>query len=107
MPHFWGSQSVSDVVIRSVFNKYDKDGSNHLSMDETKHLLADDLGLDENGVRAFQLIMDSDSNYKHNHSAEDDYTVTFEEFKRFVKSPNIATMLNRPSHSTYHLLTSA
>lgn len=51
---------VPDVVVRSLFHKYDTDGSGNLGKNEMLNLLKDDLGLKDEQARACIMLVDKD-----------------------------------------------
>lgn len=64
------------VVLRSLFYKYDKDGSGKLSKDELQTLFVDDLGFTNEQANAYSLLLDKDG----------DNELSFEEFHIWLKS---------------------
>ncbi|XP_068682286.1 uncharacterized protein [Montipora foliosa] len=52
--------NVPDVVVKSLFHKYDTDRSGHLGKNEMLKLLKDDLGLKEDEARACVMMVDKD-----------------------------------------------
>jgi len=65
-----------DIVLKSLFYKYDTDSSGLLSMNEVKTLLESDLGLTYEEAEAYTLLLDKDSSGK----------LSFEEFKTWLNS---------------------
>ena len=68
--------SAPSVVLRSLFYKYDKDGSGQLSKEELVSLFQDDLGFTKEQSDAYSLLLDKDGNNE----------VSFEEFNGWLKS---------------------
>lgn len=77
---------VPDVVIRSIFDKYDKDGSKVLERPEILALLGD-MGLDEQQAELCFLMMDKDGN---NNVSKDEFLQWFQkgEGAKVVDDPN-------------------
>ena len=68
--------NAPSVVLRSLFYKYDKDGSGQLSKEELVSLFQDDLGFTKEQSDAYSLLLDKDGNNE----------VSFEEFSGWLKS---------------------
>lgn len=54
------SADVPEIVVKSLFRKYDTDGSWRLGKKEMLSLLKDDLGLEDNQAQACILMVDKD-----------------------------------------------
>lgn len=52
--------NVPDIVVKSLFQKYDTDGSGRLGKKEVLTLLKDDLGMKEDQAQAQYMLMDKD-----------------------------------------------
>lgn len=52
--------NVPEIVVKSLFQKYDTDGSGRLGKKEVLTLLKDDLGLKEDQAQAQYMLMDKD-----------------------------------------------
>ena len=85
------------VVLKSLFGKYDCDGSGYLSKTELVTLLSEDLALDKQDVEAFSLLMDKDASHK----------ISFDEFSKWIQDPNQSGLLMDPTGSKYHILMKA
>lgn len=70
-------ENTPDLIIHSLFSKYDFDGSGALTMDELPSLLRD-LGIGEEAAETYSLLIDKDG------SGE----VTYDEFKAWLKQGN-------------------
>ncbi|XP_064651273.1 squidulin-like [Lineus longissimus] len=68
--------NTPDIVLKSLFMKYDTDGSGGLGADELKVLLKDDFGLTEDQAKTYALVLDKDGNKN----------VTFDEFAAWLRS---------------------
>ena len=68
--------NAPNVVLKSLFLKYDKDGSEKLQAEELRTLFEEDLGLNADAAKAYSLLLDKDG------SGE----VSFEEFKAWLSS---------------------
>jgi len=64
------------VVLKSLFLKYDKDGSGELDKSELVVLFQDDLGFNKEQSEAYALLLDKDGNGN----------VSFDEFNAWLKS---------------------
>lgn len=69
-------ENTPDIVIKSLFNKYDKDSSGYLSTKELPDLLTKDLGLSDEESEMYTLLLDKDA----------DGCLNFEEFKKWLNS---------------------
>lgn len=65
-----------DIVLKSLFLKYDKDNSGYLSKEELNSLLIDDLGLTAAQADAYSLLIDSNADSK----------LSFQEFAKWLRS---------------------
>ena len=90
-------EKVPDLVLRSLFTTYDKDGSGYLSANEVRGLLVKDLGLSESESDAFSLLMDEDGSN----------SISFEEFKEWIQGNNKAGIIFDPTCQKYQLLIKA
>ena len=88
---------VPDIVVKSLFSKYDNDSSGSLSPDEVKTLLVEDLAISKDEVDAFALLMDRDASNR----------VTLEEFTKWLRDPNQSGLIRDPTGSKYHTLLQA
>ena len=52
--------NVPDVAVKSLFHKYDTDGSGHLGKNEMLKLLKEDLGLSDEKAHACIMMIDKD-----------------------------------------------
>ena len=52
--------NIPDIVVKSLFKKYDTDGSGRLGKKEVLTLLKDDMGLREDQAQAQYMLMDKD-----------------------------------------------
>lgn len=66
---------LPDVVMRSLFLKYDKDNSGYLDMDELKTLFVDDFRLNLKQTEVYAHLLDKDGDSK----------VSFEEFSTWIR----------------------
>ena len=64
------------IVLKSLFHKYDKDGSGQLSKAELAVLFKEDLGFNNEQSEAYALLLDKDGNGE----------VSFDEFNSWLKS---------------------
>ena len=83
------------VVLKSLFYKYDKDGSGQLSKSELAVLFKEDLGFNNEQANAYALLLDRDGNGQ----------VSFEEFNSWLKSGEKFQNVN--DKSRYHRLVKA
>lgn len=54
------SASVPDIVVKSLFYKYDTDGSGRLAKKELMTLLKEDLGMEDDQAQACFMLVDKD-----------------------------------------------
>ena len=87
--------NTPDVVLKSLFLKYDKDGSGKLNHQELSALFRDDLGLTREQADAYSLLLDRDGSSN----------VSFEEFKSWLNSGEKLQNIN--DKSRYHRLRQA
>ena len=73
---FFGNVETPDLVLRSLFSKYDKDNSGSLMGPELQQLLQEDLGMDTEQAEIYTLLRDEDGSN----------SLTFEEFKKWLNS---------------------
>ncbi|XP_065068411.1 calmodulin-like protein 3 [Rhopilema esculentum] len=69
-------KNVPQIVLKSLFTKYDKDGSGQLNRLELQGLFVDDLGLSKEQAESYAYLLDKDGNGK----------VSFEEFNSWLHS---------------------
>ena len=86
-----------DIVLRSVFRKYDVDNSGFLAISEVRRLLGEDLAMNKEEIEAFSLLLDKDASHK----------VSYDEFKAWMQSPNRAGLARDPTGSKYNILLKA
>lgn len=70
------NENTPSIVIRSLFNKYDKDGSGRLNYGEINDLLQNDLGFSKEQAKVYSMLLDKDG----------DQTISFEEFLDWLHS---------------------
>lgn len=70
------SEEVPEVVVKSIFTKYDTDGSGSLQKDELMILLQQDLGMDAKQAETVMMVVDKDGSGD----------VSFEEFLQFLRN---------------------
>ncbi|XP_078383314.1 neo-calmodulin-like [Oculina patagonica] len=70
-------EDVPDMVIKSIFSNYDKDGSGCLEKSEILAMLQGDMGLDEKQAEVCFMLIDKDGSK----------SVTFAEFAEWFRSP--------------------
>lgn len=70
------SEEVPDVVVKSIFQKYDTDGSGSLQKSELMILLKQDLGMDAKQAEAVMMMMDEDGSGD----------VSLQEFLQFLRT---------------------
>lgn len=68
--------NTPSIVIRSLFDKYDKDGSGRLNYSEINDLLQQDLGFLKEQANVYSLLLDKDG----------DQSISFEEFLDWLRS---------------------
>lgn len=69
-------KKVPEIVLRSLFDKYDSDHNDRLDAKEFNILVSDDLGLSMEQTEAYRYLLDRDA----------DGRVSFEEFAMWFKS---------------------
>lgn len=69
-------ENTPDIVIRSLFQKYDRDSSGQLSVKEIPELLTNDLGLSTEEAETYTLLLDKDASG----------SLSFDEFKSWLTS---------------------
>ena len=69
-------ENTPDIVIRSLFQKYDRDSSGQLSVKEIPELLTNDLGLSTEEADTYTLLLDKDASG----------SLSFDEFKSWLTS---------------------
>jgi len=75
MSSYFG-EDTPDIVLKSLFQKYDKDSSGQLSVKELPELLTNDLGLSTEQAEAYTLLLDKDASG----------SLSFDEFKSWITS---------------------
>ena len=73
---YFGDVETPDLVLKSLFAKYDKDSSGSLMDAELKQLLQEDLGMDTEQAEIYTLLRDEDGSK----------SLTYEEFKKWLNS---------------------
>jgi len=91
---YFGSDTP-EVVLRSLFTKYDQDNSGHIGKEELLTLLTDDLGLSDSEADVYTHLMDKDGSS----------SVCYDEFKHWFCDGDKLNALN--DQSRYHLLSKA
>ena len=69
-------ENTPDIVLKSLFQKYDTDNSGLISMSEIPQLLRGDLGLNGDEAETYTLLLDKDASGK----------LSFDEFKDWLNS---------------------
>ena len=69
-------KNVPKIVLKSLFAKYDKDGSGQLNREELKGLFVDDLGLSKEQAESYAYLLDKDGNGR----------ISFDEFNQWLQS---------------------
>lgn len=87
--------NTPDVVLKSLFKKYDSDNSGFISTSELPVFLRDDLGLSENEADIYALLVDKDANGKLN----------FNEFKAWLH--NGGKLVNVNDSSRFYMMEKA
>ena len=90
-------ESVPEVVLQSLFAKYDKNNSGYLTEQDIRVLLVHDLGMSEDESDAFSMLMDVDGNN----------SISFEEFKGWIQGNNQSGLIFDPHGKRYNLLLKA
>ena len=75
--------STPDIVIKSLFNKYDTDDNGRLEIIELHTLLCDDLGLSDEETEAYIFLMDI-----HNNGS-----MEYQEFREWPRNDDCGTIL--------------
>ena len=70
------NDNTPSIVIRSLFDKYDKDGTGRLNCSELDDLLQKDLGFAKEEAKAYSMLLDKDG----------DQSISFEEFLQWLRS---------------------
>lgn len=68
------SETTPRIVVKSLFSKYDVDGSGRLQRDELMQLLRHDMGMDPKQAEAMALVVDKDGSG----------SVSFDEFMEWI-----------------------
>lgn len=76
--------NTPQVVIRSLFDKYDKSGTGTLDAQELNELLQKDLGFKKEQANVYSMLLDKDG----------DQNISFEEFLAWLRSGERFTMIN-------------
>ncbi|KAK3097326.1 hypothetical protein FSP39_008677 [Pinctada imbricata] len=87
--------NAPNVVLKSLYLKYDKDGIGKLNKNELTTLFKDDLGMTDSQSEAYSLLLDKDG----------DANVSFEEFVAWLKSGE--KFKNMEDQSRYYKLQKA
>lgn len=87
--------NAPEIVLKSLFLKYDKDQSGQLNKSELSVLFQDDLGFTKDQSEAYALLLDKDGNAQ----------VSFEEFHAWLKSGE--KFKNIDDKTRYHKLKKA
>jgi len=87
--------NVPEIVVKSLFQKYDTDGSGRLGKREVLTLLKDDLGLKEDQAQAQYMLMDKDG----------DGDMSFDELRVWLRSGQ--GFSNIDNSSRYYVLQKA
>lgn len=69
-------KNVPEVVLQSLFKKYDQDGSGLLSQTELRNLFQSDLGMTKDQAEAYSMLLDKDGSK----------SVSFEELHQWLSS---------------------
>lgn len=88
-------KDTPDIVLQSLFSKYDKDGSGILGKNELRTFMQDDLGLDTEQSEIYTLLNDGDGSN----------TWSFGEFKIWLNSCENFQIIN--NSSKYYLMSQA
>jgi Ca2+-binding EF-hand superfamily protein len=83
--------NTPDIVLRSLFMKYDRDGSDGLGVEELRQLLKEDLGMTADQAKTYTLLLDKDGNKN----------VTFDEFAAWLRSGEKFNTLNDSTRYYY------
>ncbi|XP_038065548.1 probable calcium-binding protein CML25 [Patiria miniata] len=81
------NSDVPEIVLKSLFSKYDKDGSGSLNSEELKTMAQNDLGMNKNQAEAFIMLGDKDGNQR----------ISFQEFYEWIKSGERFSMIDDSS----------
>lgn len=87
-------EEVPDIVLKSLFKKYDRNKDGLLTEKEIRVLLIEDLGMGERESDAFSMLMDVDGNN----------SVSFDEFKGWIRGNNRSGLIFEPTGKRYQLL---
>lgn len=85
-------ENTPDIVLKSLFNKYDTDGSGSLSTKELPDLLQNDLGLSVEESEMYTLLLDKDANGR----------LSFDEFKKWLNSGEKLQNLDSERYNTMY-----
>lgn len=85
-------EGTPDIVLKSLFAKYDSDGSGNLSISELPQLLQNDLGLSQEEAETYSLLVDKDASGK----------LSFDEFRAWLNSGEKFKNVNDASR--FHLM---
>ncbi|KAK3098665.1 hypothetical protein FSP39_021751 [Pinctada imbricata] len=94
-PKSFFNPNAPDIVLRSLYMKYDIDGNGKLDRNELTSLLKDDLGLTDSQVEAYYLLLDKDGDAK----------ISFDELVSWLKSGE--RFKNIQDKTRYHRLQKA
>ena len=74
-------KNVPKVVLRSLFMKYDADGSGVLNQSELKQLFQNDLGMSKDQSEAYSMMLDKDGSQSVNFEELHEWLSSGEKFK--------------------------
>ena len=84
---YFGTTETPELVLKSLFSKYDKDNSGTLAGKELEQLLQDDLGMDTEQAEIYILLRDEDGSK----------SLDFDEFKEWLNSGENFQLINDSS----------
>ena len=87
-------KNVPQVVLRSLFMKYDKDGSGVLNQSEVRQLFQGDLGFTKDQAEAYSMMLDKDGSQ----------TVSFDELHQWLSSGEKFRNVNDKSRYELYLV---
>ena len=93
MPYF--DEHAPDIVLKSLFCKYDKDNSGFINFEELSNLLIEDLDLSSEQAETYVYLLDKDGNGK----------LSFDEFKAWLKSGE--NLVNVTDSSRFYIMQKA
>ncbi|XP_052815904.1 uncharacterized protein LOC128242690 [Mya arenaria] len=95
MAQSYFNENTPDVVLRSLFAKYDADQSGQIGRDELSTLLTTDLGMTDSQAEVYIHLLDKDGSS----------SVCFDEFKQWLRSDEKLKSIN--DQARYHVLCKA